>query len=76
MNILPRRKVTVAQLLLLAAIFELLTAMVVMATSTWLLQGAIELPSRAWAALILGMIFAVSAGCGVMALAFHDNGDD
>lgn len=76
MNILPRRKVTIGQLLLLAAIFELLAATVVMATSTWLLQGAIELPSRAWVALIFETIFAVSAGCGVMALAFHSNGDD
>lgn len=76
MNILPRRKVTVGQLLLLAAIFELLAATAVMATSTRLLQGATELPSRAWVALILRTIFAVSAGCGVMALAFHGNGDD
>jgi hypothetical protein len=76
MNILPRRKVTIGQLLLVAAIFELLAATVVMAASTWLLQGAVELPSRAWVALILETIFTVSAGCGVMALAFYGNGDD
>lgn len=76
MNRLPRRKVTVGRLLLLAATFELLAATAVMATSTWLLQGATELPSRTWMALILGTLFAVSAGRGVMALAFHGNGDD
>lgn len=75
MNVLPRRKVTVGQLLLPATIFELLAATAVAAASTWILQGALEFPSCAWAALIRETIIAVSAGFGVMALTFHSNRD-
>lgn len=73
MNLLPQRKVTPGQIVMMAVLFVLLTVTVVWASGVWVLSGDTALPYRAWTALILGTAFSVVVGCGLMALMFYSS---
>ncbi len=62
MNMLPQRKVTPGQIVMMAVLFALLTVTVVWASGVWVLSGDTALPYRAWTALVLGTALSVVVG--------------
>jgi formate hydrogenlyase subunit 3/multisubunit Na+/H+ antiporter MnhD subunit len=58
---------------LVAALLGLLAASVWFAARTWISVDGPPLPTSAYVAMTLGVVFSIIVGCGLMALVFYSN---
>jgi hypothetical protein len=61
------------QIAILVALIALLVLVIVWAVSTWSSSAGVEMGKHGWIALILGTIFSLVIGCGLMALMFFSS---
>jgi hypothetical protein len=67
------KRMSVGQLVLLAALIMLLGLSVIWAVSAWNDASSVEMSIHGWIALGLGTFFSLLIGCGLMALMFFSN---
>lgn len=56
--------------ILISVLLAFLGAAFYMAFSGWTAHGDVEMSSHGWIAMVLGIVFSLVIGCGLMALVF------
>jgi hypothetical protein len=72
MNILPKGKISVGQLLVVGPLLSVFLITVAWTTGVWMLSGDPQISARAWLTLAAGILVSVVGGCGLIALMFYD----
>ncbi len=67
------KRLSVGQIILLAALIVLLILSLFWAVSAWNEGSSVEMSNHGWIALGLGTFFSLLIGCGLMALMFYSN---
>lgn len=57
----------------IAVIIALVGAVVAVSGYAWVSMGDVAMTTNGWVALILGILFTVAIGCGLMALVFFSD---
>jgi fatty acid desaturase len=57
----------------IAVLLALLAAAIALAVFGWNLDSEVEMSGQAYAAMILGIVFSLVVGCGLMALVFYSS---
>src|ERR1700749_116294 len=68
-----RNRLNYGQILLIASLIALLIAAVVWGGWVWQAVGDVAMGEAGWVALIMGTLFSLLVGCGLMALMFVSN---
>ncbi len=73
-NNAPNKKLRIAgAIVLFAALFAILIAAGWHAVGAWNSMSGSPMPTTAYVAMILGIVFSLVVGCGLMALLFYSN---
>lgn len=70
---MPGQRLTIGTLALVAALAVVLVAAIVYAASAWLAISGPPMPTAGYVAMILGIVFSLAVGCGLMALLFYSS---
>jgi hypothetical protein len=68
-----RSSLSGGQVLLLAALAAILLMTIVWATHVWTSSNDVPMSQHGWIALVLGTVFSLVIGCGLMALMFFSS---
>jgi fatty acid desaturase len=64
---------TLATAVLVVALLVILAAALWFAASAWLFVGGAPMPTAGYVAMVLGIVFSLIIGCGLMALLFYSS---
>jgi hypothetical protein len=67
------QRLTIGTLALMAALAAVLIAAIVYAASAWFALPGPPMPTAGYVAMILGVVFSLAVGCGLMALLFYSS---
>jgi hypothetical protein len=70
---MPGQRLNIGTLALVAALAAMLIAAIVYAASAWLTISGPPMPTAGYVAMILGVVFSLAVGCGLMALLFYSS---
>lgn len=67
------KKFGLGNALAMLALFVMLVFAVIWASMAWTAGSAVPMSGHGWAALIIGVVFSLLIGCGLMALMFYSS---
>lgn len=68
-----KRRINAGGLVLIVVLLALLAAAAVLGFQGWTAHDDVEMPTSAYVALGLGIVFSLVVGCGLMALVFYSS---
>jgi hypothetical protein len=69
----PRQRLSLGAIALIVPLLAILAASVWLVARTWIAAAASPMPASAYVAMILGVVFSLVVGCGLMALVFYSS---
>jgi len=70
---MEKKQLSVGQIVLLVALFVVLVIAVIWGSVMWEANSGAPMSGHGWTALVLGTVFSLVIGCGLMALMFYSS---